>query len=102
MRDPQSKTPAIVFEHVDAMDSKVLYPRFTDHDVRYYMLELLKALDYCHSKGIIHRDVKPLNILIDHSQRKVSGCRSGSEEEADGNAAAVDRLGTRRVLPPER
>lgn len=24
---------------------------------RYYMYELLKALDFCHSKGIIHRDV---------------------------------------------
>lgn len=39
--------------------------------MRYYMFELLKALDFCHSRGIIHRDVKPLNILIDHSQRKL-------------------------------
>ncbi|GAA5852816.1 hypothetical protein JCM5353_007629, partial [Sporobolomyces roseus] len=44
---------------------------FTDGDVRYYIYELLKALDFCHSRGIIHRDVKPLNILIDHSQRKL-------------------------------
>lgn len=29
-------------------------------------------MDFCHSRGIVHRDVKPLNILIDHSQRKVS------------------------------
>jgi casein kinase II subunit alpha len=35
----------------------LLYPKFTDNDVRYYMYELLKALDFCHSKGIIHRDV---------------------------------------------
>ncbi|CEQ42390.1 SPOSA6832_04215 [Sporobolomyces salmonicolor] len=46
-------------------------PQFTDGDVRYYIYELLKALDFCHSKGIIHRDVKPLNILIDHSERKL-------------------------------
>ena len=45
--------------------------QFTDNDVRYYIFELLKALDFCHSRGIIHRDVKPLNILIDHSQRKL-------------------------------
>ncbi|GAA5894102.1 hypothetical protein JCM6882_007984 [Rhodosporidiobolus microsporus] len=71
VRDPQSKTPSIITEHVNNLDSKQLYPKFTDGDVRYYMFELLKALDFCHSKGIIHRDVKPLNILIDHDQRKL-------------------------------
>ncbi|CAG8824039.1 620_t:CDS:2, partial [Gigaspora rosea] len=50
VRDPQSKTPSLVFEYVNNTDFKVLYPKFTDYDVRYYMFELLKALDYCHSK----------------------------------------------------
>jgi serine/threonine protein kinase len=31
-------------------DFKVLYPTFTDYDVRYYIYELLKALDYAHSQ----------------------------------------------------
>eukprot|EP00806_Schmidingerella_arcuata_P003450 Macronucleus_4127.p1 GENE.Macronucleus_4127~~Macronucleus_4127.p1 ORF type:complete len:200 (+),score=69.79 Macronucleus_4127:1-600(+) len=35
------------------------------------MFEILKALDYCHSKGIMHRDVKPHNIMIDHANRKL-------------------------------
>ena len=38
---------------------QTLYPKFTDYDVRYYIFEVLKALDFCHSMGIMHRDVKP-------------------------------------------
>lgn len=52
-------------------DFKVLYPKFTDYDVRYYIFELLKALDFCHSSGIMHRDVKPHNVMIDHEKRQV-------------------------------
>jgi serine/threonine protein kinase len=29
----------------------------------------LKALDFCHKNGIMHRDVKPHNIMIDHQVR---------------------------------
>eukprot|EP01015_Nassula_variabilis_P007350 TRINITY_DN1560_c0_g1_i3.p1 TRINITY_DN1560_c0_g1~~TRINITY_DN1560_c0_g1_i3.p1 ORF type:complete len:222 (-),score=48.78 TRINITY_DN1560_c0_g1_i3:84-749(-) len=50
---------------------RTLYPTFTDFDVRYYMFEILKALDFCHSKGIMHRDVKPHNIMIDHETRQL-------------------------------
>lgn len=71
VRDNQSKTPSLVFEFVNNTDFRTLYPRFVDYDVRYYIFELLKALDFCHSKGIMHRDVKPHNVMIDHENRKV-------------------------------
>jgi len=71
VQDVQSRTPSLIFEHVNNVDFKVLYPTFTDFDIRFYLYELLKALDFCHANGIMHRDVKPHNIMIDHKARKL-------------------------------
>ena len=44
VRDPQSKTPSLVFEYVNNTDFKTLYPTLVDCDIRFYIHELLKVL----------------------------------------------------------
>lgn len=69
VRDPQLKSSALIFEHINNVDFRQLYPTFTDKDIRYYMYELLRALDFSHSMGIMHRDVKPHNVMIDQTTK---------------------------------
>jgi casein kinase II subunit alpha len=50
---------------------QVLYPTLSDFDIRYYIHELCVALDFCHSNGIMHRDIKPHNVVIDHAHKRL-------------------------------
>lgn len=53
VRDPLSKIPSLITEYVNNIDFKVLYPRFSDMDVRFYMLELLKVSSILFTHSIL-------------------------------------------------
>uniref|UniRef100_A0A8C9VHP4 non-specific serine/threonine protein kinase n=1 Tax=Scleropages formosus TaxID=113540 RepID=A0A8C9VHP4_SCLFO len=42
VKDPVSRTPALVFEHVNNTDFKQLYQTLSDYDIRFYMYEILR------------------------------------------------------------
>ncbi len=56
------------------------------HDARRIVHEVCAALDYAHQQGVIHRDVKPANILLDRGGRAFLG---------DFGLALLTELGTR-------
>ena len=55
VRDHSSKIPSLITEYVHNVDFKVLYPRFTDYDVRFYMYELLKVREACSTPNGTYR-----------------------------------------------
>ncbi|KAL1609110.1 Casein kinase II subunit alpha' [Nothophoma quercina] len=101
MSDRTSKTPSLIFEYVNNTDFRSLYPKFQDYDVRYYIFELLKALDFCHSKGIMHRDVKPHNVMIDHEKRKLRLIDWGLAEFYHAGTEYNVRVASRYFKGPE-
>jgi len=101
VKDPVSRTPALIFEHVNNIDFKTLYQQFADYDIRFYLYELLKALDFCHSMGIMHRDVKPHNVMIDHETKKLRLIDWGLAEFYHASQEYNVRVASRYFKGPE-
>jgi len=70
-KEKKTSMPALVYEYVDNTYFHILYPQLRPIDCQHYGYEVLKAIAYFHSLGIFHRDIKPNNIMIDHSIKKL-------------------------------
>jgi casein kinase II subunit alpha len=61
--DPRTCIPCMVTPLLPNQEWKSMFESFSLRKIKFYMYRLLEALKFTHSRGIMHRDVKPLNIL---------------------------------------
>src|SRR5881227_620887 len=73
------------------------------HDVARILREVAWALAYAHAQGIVHRDVKPANILLERGTGRSMVTDFGIARLADeGETAAGELLGTPEYMSPEQ
>jgi serine/threonine protein kinase len=70
--DPETRAPFIVMELVEGGNLKDRIRRaapLSDREIRSIGATLAATLEYAHGKGLIHRDVKPQNVLLGEDGR---------------------------------
>jgi serine/threonine-protein kinase len=104
--DPDHPRPYIVFEYVEGETLKDRIRRLGRLPITEavaYAIEIARALQAAHARHIVHRDVKPQNVLIDHEgSAKVTDFGIARTLEEDGLTADGRVLGTTDYVSPEQ
>jgi len=96
----------IVFEYIDGENLKEYVVRKGRLDVKDALeiaLEVARGLAFAHGQGLIHRDVKPQNILLNGDGRpKVTDFGIARTLDVDGMTQTGTVLGTSNYIAPEQ
>jgi serine/threonine-protein kinase len=100
----------IVMEYIDGKELKDYLDAKESFDlptIFRLMGELLEALEVAHQAGVIHRDVKPANVMLD-AKRRAKLTDFGVARITEGDAASADMtragqmIGTPSYMSPEQ
>ncbi len=98
--------PYIVFEYVEGETLKQRIARVGALDAQEaiaYAIEIARGLSVAHARNMVHRDIKPQNILIDSEGRaKLTDFGISRQLEQDGMTATGRVLGTTDYVAPEQ
>ena len=96
----------IVMEYVDGMTLREYLNerggKLTSRETVHFISQILKALEHAHANGVVHRDIKPQNIMV---------LRDGSVKVADfgiaclanqGQTLTQEALGSVHYISPEQ
>lgn len=101
-----SNTPYLVMKFVDGMTlkRKAIKTGLTLEETAQILGDVADALDYAHSRGVLHRDMKPSNILVDRDGRPYI-TDFGLARIAEAGASTISHdmmLGTPFYISPEQ
>lgn len=75
---------------------------FTEAQVKCYLLQILKGLDHCHNRGVLHRDIKGSNLLLDSGGNlKIADFGLATFFQPDKRQQFTTRVVTLWYRPPE-
>jgi serine/threonine-protein kinase len=98
--------PYIVFEYVKGETLKQRIGRVGALDTQEaiaYAIEVARGLGVAHGRNMVHRDIKPQNVLIDEEGRaKLTDFGISRQLEQDGVTATGRVLGTTDYVAPEQ
>ncbi len=98
--------PFIVFEYVEGETLKQRINRIGALDAQEalaYAIEVARGLTVAHARNMVHRDIKPQNVLIDSEGRaKLTDFGISRQLEKDGMTATGRVLGTTDYVAPEQ
>ncbi|MBS1889581.1 MAG: serine/threonine protein kinase [Actinobacteria bacterium] len=98
--------PYIVFEYVEGETLKARINRVGALDTQEalaYAIEIARGLTVAHARNMVHRDIKPQNVLIDAEGRaKLTDFGISRQLEQDGMTATGRVLGTTDYVAPEQ
>ncbi|TMW94397.1 hypothetical protein EJD97_010335 [Solanum chilense] len=76
--------------------------KFTESQIKCYIQQLLRGLEYCHSRGVLHRDIKGSNLLIDNNGNlKIGDFGLATLYQTNQKQPLTSRVVTLWYRPPE-
>ena len=97
----------IVMEYVDGMTLREYLNerggKLTSRETVHFISQILKALEHAHANGVVHRDIKPQNImLLDNGQLRMMDFGIARISRAENQLLAGKAMGSVHYISPEQ
>ena len=101
-----NKIQFIVMEYIEGITLKEYMEkeqRLNWKDAAYFMIQILRALQHAHDRGIVHRDIKPQNIMmLTDGTIKVMDFGIAKFAREEGLTTTAQAIGSVHYISPEQ